>query len=134
MVAVTWVHSGTGVKLPVAKLASALDGPLLVVDGVHALGVEPEPVGFCDVFVAGTHKWLGGPRGTGVIWARDWDVLSPVIPSFANAPYGAWMNGRAPHGSRRVVLHAGRLPLLRAPLGVGRSVCLAGRARSRGGG
>src|SRR5262249_4740465 len=45
-IAVTWVHSSTGVKLPVAKLTAALgpNRPLLVVDGVHALGVEPDPV------------------------------------------------------------------------------------------
>ena len=54
---------------------------------MHALGVEPEPVGLAATcFVAGTHKWLGGPRGTGVIWARGWDALAPVIPSFASAP------------------------------------------------
>jgi selenocysteine lyase/cysteine desulfurase len=72
VVAVTWVHSSTGVKLPIAALRKALGrgDPLLVVDGVHALGVEPDPVdiSLCDVLVAGTHKWLGGPRGTGLIW------------------------------------------------------------------
>jgi selenocysteine lyase/cysteine desulfurase len=97
VVAVTWVHSGTGVKLPVAKLRAALgrNGPLLVVDGVHALGVEPDPIdiNLCDVLVAGTHKWLGGPRGTGLIWSiKAWDRMRPVIPSFAIQAYGAWMN------------------------------------------
>jgi len=87
-IAVTWVHSGTGVKLPVAKLNAALGRtrPLLVVDGVHALGVEPDPVdvALCDVLVAGTHKWLGGPRGTGLIWSRKgWERLEPVIPTFS---------------------------------------------------
>jgi selenocysteine lyase/cysteine desulfurase len=97
VVAVTWVHSGTGVKLPVAKLAAALgrNRPLLVVDGVHALGVEPDPIdiNLCDVLVAGTHKWLGGPRGTGLIWSiKGWDRMRPVIPSFAIQAYGAWLN------------------------------------------
>jgi selenocysteine lyase/cysteine desulfurase len=97
VVAVTWVHSGTGVKLPLAKLRAALgrNGPLLVVDGVHALGVEPDPIdiNLCDILVAGTHKWLGGPRGTGLIWSiKAWDRMRPVIPSFALPAYGAWMN------------------------------------------
>jgi selenocysteine lyase/cysteine desulfurase len=98
VVAVTWVHSGTGVKLPVLKLATALghNRPLLVVDGVHALGVEPDPidVSLCDVLVAGTHKWLGGPRGTGLIWSiKAWDQMAPVIPSFSRDAYGAWLAG-----------------------------------------
>jgi selenocysteine lyase/cysteine desulfurase len=99
VVAVTWVHSVSGVKLPIRRLREALPrGPVLVVDGVHALGVEPDPIDiqFCDVFVAGTHKWLGGPRGTGLIWSiKAWDKMAPVIPSFAFEPYIAWMEGRA---------------------------------------
>jgi selenocysteine lyase/cysteine desulfurase len=98
VLAVTWVHSVSGVKLPIRKLAAALgpNRPLLVVDGVHALGVEPDPIdaSFCDVLVAGTHKWLGGPRGTGLIWSiKGWDRMNPVIPSFALEPYIAWMEG-----------------------------------------
>ena len=34
------------------------------------------------LFVAGTHKWLGGPRGTGLVWTRDWRRIAPTIPSF----------------------------------------------------
>ena len=85
-------------KLPIRKLAETLGNnrPLLVVDGVHALGVEPDQIEieFCDVFVAGTHKWLGGPRGTGLIWSiKGWDRMNPVIPSFGFEPYIAWMEG-----------------------------------------
>ncbi len=98
VLALTWVHSVSGVKLPIRKLADALGNtrPLLVVDGVHALGVEPDTIEieFCDVFVAGTHKWLGGPRGTGLIWSiKGWDRMNPVIPSFGFEPYIAWMEG-----------------------------------------
>lgn len=79
VVAVTWVHSGTGVKLPLHELGDV--EPLVVVDGVHALGVtEPRLAG--DVLIAGTHKWLGGPRGTGLIWTRAWEEIRPTIPSF----------------------------------------------------
>jgi selenocysteine lyase/cysteine desulfurase len=97
VVALTWVHSGTGVKLPLRKLRAALGNQItLVVDAVHALGVEPDPVDIhlCDVLVAGTHKWLGGPRGTGIVWSiKAWDRMRPVIPSFSGEPYGAWMEG-----------------------------------------
>src|SRR6185312_6697879 len=41
VVAVTWVHSSTGVKLPIRAIADALRGrALLCVDGVHGFGIE----------------------------------------------------------------------------------------------
>lgn len=96
IVAVTWVHSGTGVKLPIRRLADALasanaerapaERALLFVDGVHGLGVDDETVESlgCDGFIAGTHKWIFGPRGTGLAWAnpRGWAATSPTIVTF----------------------------------------------------
>ena len=34
----------------------------------------------CDIFVAGTHKWIFGPRGTGLAWARKtvWHMEYPL--------------------------------------------------------
>jgi selenocysteine lyase/cysteine desulfurase len=96
VLALTWVHSSTGVKLPLAEIAAELgETTLMVVDGVHALGVEdaaPE----CDVFVAGCHKWLGAPRGTGLVTATVWDRLHPTIPTFDGISYGAWLERRPP--------------------------------------
>jgi selenocysteine lyase/cysteine desulfurase len=108
VIGLTWVHSGTGVKLPIRAIADRLaeinerrPAParaLLAVDGVHGFGVEATPVSGlgCDLFAAGCHKWLYGPRGTGIVWARPpgWATLAPVIPSFAREPYEAWMRGR----------------------------------------
>ena len=97
VVAITYVHSSTGVKLPVRRIADALarvnaerpprERALLCVDGVHGLGVEEvtmEGLG-ADFFVAGCHKWLFGPRGTGIVWGRPaaWERLTPTIPSFS---------------------------------------------------
>ena len=105
--AVTWVHSSTGVKLPLDEIAAVVhaanrDRPereraLLCVDGVHAFGVEetsPVELG-CDLFATGCHKWLFGPRGTGLLWGRSaaWRRLEPTIPSFDGRAYTAWMNG-----------------------------------------
>jgi selenocysteine lyase/cysteine desulfurase len=115
VVAVTWVHSSTGVKLPVAQIAAALaefnarrdgrDRVLLCVDGVHGLGVEDETVATvgCDFLVSGTHKWLFGPRGTGIVWGRReaWDAVSPTIPPFAGEHFGAWVAGVAPAATDR---------------------------------
>jgi selenocysteine lyase/cysteine desulfurase len=104
VVAVTWVHSSTGVKLPLRQIAAALPEPvLLCVDGVHGFGAEAATVRElgCDAFVSGCHKWLYGPRGTGVLWAnaRVRELLRPTIPSFDDgASYGAWLAGAAPTG------------------------------------
>ncbi|HEY0713494.1 MAG TPA: aminotransferase class V-fold PLP-dependent enzyme [Polyangia bacterium] len=111
-VAVTWVHSSTGVKLPIKRIAAEIatlnrkrseaDRVLLCVDGVHAFGVEaesPAELG-CDFFAAGCHKWLFGPRGTGVLWGRAeaWKANVSLIAAFEKDPYVAWMKGQIPGG------------------------------------
>ena len=97
VVAITWVHSSSGVKLPVARIAAELarldadrapaERVLLCVDGVHGLGVEDATVADlgCDFLAAGCHKWLFGPRGTGVLYGRRdaWSRVSPTIPTFS---------------------------------------------------
>lgn len=109
ILAVTWVHSSTGVKLPLGAMAEALrdvnasrdleDRVLFCVDGVHGLGVEDVTVADlgCDFFMAGTHKWLFGPRGTGLIWGRAeaWEALDPIIPSFGPS-VGVWIGALPP--------------------------------------
>lgn len=111
VMALTWVHSSTGMKMPIGAISRALapinaarqphQKVLLIVDGVHGFGVENETMASlgCDVLVAGCHKWLFGPRGTGVVFARPgvWSRLTPVIPTFlAPNAYGAWLGGYDP--------------------------------------
>ena len=103
VVALTWVHSSTGVRLPVRTIAQALpDRVLVCVDGVHGFGSNAASVRdlACDAFVSGCHKWLYGPRGTGVLWAneRARELMRPTIPSFDGSSYGAWVAGGAPNG------------------------------------
>jgi selenocysteine lyase/cysteine desulfurase len=91
VLALTWVHSSTGVRLPVRDIVDAVRGRtgdrvLICVDGVHGLGAvdaAPSDLG-ADFLIAGTHKWLFGPRGTGVIHASPagWAAYTPVIPTF----------------------------------------------------
>jgi selenocysteine lyase/cysteine desulfurase len=53
-----------------------------------------------DFFAAGTHKWIFGPRGTGILWGKEssWAALRPTIPTFdGQEPYEAWMAGSAPN-------------------------------------
>lgn len=86
VVALTWVHSSTGVRVPVQEIAAELpDDVLLCVDGVHgfaAVDADLSDLG-CDFLSSGTHKWLFGPRGTGILWAADWAPLTEIIPTFS---------------------------------------------------
>jgi selenocysteine lyase/cysteine desulfurase len=93
------VHSSTGLKTPVAKIARAIadvnqhrdedSRVLLLVDGVHGFGIEREtfPELGCDFFITSGHKWLYGPRGTGFVAATRaaWQTVSPIIPSYTDA-------------------------------------------------
>jgi len=116
VVGVTWVHSSSGLKLPIKRIADGIaqvnatrsesDRVLLVVDGVHGLGVEhPNLTALgCDVFAAGTHKWIFGPRGTGFVWARPqvWASMRPMIPTFSSFDvFEAWGKGELPKGPAR---------------------------------
>jgi selenocysteine lyase/cysteine desulfurase len=101
VVALTWVHSGTGVRLPVAAMADLVRSrtrALVCLDAVHGFGVRRERPGDLkvDFFVSGGHKWLFGPRGTGVLWGSKagWDRYTPVVPSFSRAAIGSWITGR----------------------------------------
>ena len=129
VVAITWVHSSTGVKLPVRAIADALatvnagrgpaDRALLCVDGVHGFGVEdaapdssaatswsPAATSGCSARAAPASCGAGRRRGP---------RYTPVIPTFSRR------HGRiAP--PRRPPAHPRRLPQLRAPVGAGRGV------------
>ena len=108
-VGVTWVHSCTGVKLPIPPIAEAVaranrgranaDRCLLIVDGTHGFAnqdVDVAKMG-ADFFATSTHKWLFGPRGTGFLWGRAdmWPEMRPTVPTFdpeAPETWAAWMN------------------------------------------
>jgi selenocysteine lyase/cysteine desulfurase len=111
VVAVTWVHSSTGVRIPVRAIADMLaeankdrdehDRALLCVDGVHGFGAMADSMADlgCDFLSSGTHKWLFGPRGTGIVWGRAWDAVAPIVPSFSQAAFDAWTLGESPRAS-----------------------------------
>ncbi|WP_181438629.1 aminotransferase class V-fold PLP-dependent enzyme [Paenibacillus sambharensis] len=96
VVGLSWVHSNTGLKLPIRHIGEEIEKlnqsrdeqakVIFIVDGVHGFGIETETFAElkCDFLVAGTHKWLYGPRGTGIIAGRDqaWQLIDPVIPTF----------------------------------------------------
>jgi selenocysteine lyase/cysteine desulfurase len=107
-VAVTWVLSSSGVKLPIDRIAEVVaranrgrtpaDRCLLIVDGVHGFANQDVDVARlgADFVASGTHKWLFAPRGTGFLWGRSdaWPELRPTIPNFdpdgIDATFAAW--------------------------------------------
>jgi isopenicillin-N epimerase len=112
LVALTWVHSSSGRRLPIERIAARIAHinsrrpvtrqVLLSVDATHALGVFDFDVSTlgCDFLVAACHKWLYGPRGTGFIWGKRTrlDEIAEVIPSFAPGPLGVF-TGQVKDGS-----------------------------------
>lgn len=105
ILAVTYVHSTSGVKLPIREIAEVVDRAngrrgeadrvLFCVDGVHGFGIEDvtmEELG-CDFFVAGTHKWIFGPNGTGLVWGKPdvWKFTHPTMGSADLSLRKAWM-------------------------------------------
>lgn len=108
-VGITWVHSSSGLRMPVRRIADAIGqvnrsrGPdnrvLLVVDGVHGIGVEnPDLTTLgADLFAAGLHKWIFAPRGTGFVWAKPeiWAGMRPLMASFQwLEEFEAWADER----------------------------------------
>ncbi len=103
IVAITFVHSCTGVKTPIKQIAEMIKKTnqnrksriYFCVDGVHGFGIEDVtmPGLGCDFLSAGAHKWIFGPRGTGVLYAKKdaWDMIAPIIPSFENNIYKEWL-------------------------------------------
>jgi len=106
---ITWVHSSCGLKMPLRAIAAAVaevnehrdpaKRVVLLVDGVHGIGADDPAVvaAGVDVFVAGLHKWMLAPRGTGFVWARPeiWERMLPTIVSFSsNEMYYSWLDGK----------------------------------------
>jgi isopenicillin-N epimerase len=119
VVGITWVHSSIGLRMPVRRIADAIAGLnagrdpenriLLVVDGVHGIGVEDPRITElgADVFAAGLHKWIFGPRGTGFIWAKPevWATMRPLMASFTYMEeFNAWAEERATRPPNRAAL------------------------------
>jgi isopenicillin-N epimerase len=103
LLAATWVHSSTGVMLPIRAMSEVVaranrgraseDRLLFFVDGVHGFGADATRLSDlgCDLFSAGTHKWMFAPRGTGLLYGRRevQEMVTPTIPPSPGATAGA---------------------------------------------
>lgn len=74
LVAMSHVTCETGTRLPVRAIAhwAAERGIRTLFDGAQAVGafaVDVNALG-CDFYTSNGHKWLGGPKGSGLFWAK----------------------------------------------------------------
>ncbi len=75
MVAISWVQYASGHRIDLERLAAGCRARdvLLVVDaiqGVGALALDAEGLGL-DAVALGSHKWLLGPEGVGLLFVSD---------------------------------------------------------------
>ena len=83
------ITSGYGTKLPAKALCRlAKDkGVFTIVDGAQVMGQLPLDLQDldCDAYVASPHKWLLGPKGTGVLYIRRsrQDAIWTTLASYA---------------------------------------------------
>lgn len=98
LLSLAWVYSSDGLKIPVRNIAEVVkvenacrhdprDRLLFSIDGVHGFGVEDstfDALG-CDLFIAGCHKWVFGPRGTAIICGKPeaWEQVVPIVATFS---------------------------------------------------
>ena len=85
----------TGMRMPIEDIAKITreKGILFVVDGAQAPGmiaVDVKKLG-ADVYATSGHKWLMGPKETGIVYIRKavQERINPVFLASSNASYSA---------------------------------------------
>jgi selenocysteine lyase/cysteine desulfurase len=84
VISVSHVISATGHRMPIKEIAALARsrGVLCVVDGAQAVGQIPVDVKAlgCHAYAATGHKWLMGPKGTGILYLSPdaSDTIAPV--------------------------------------------------------
>ena len=84
LISVSHVFSSTGLRMPIAEISSLArtNGALCIVDGAQAAGaieVNVKKLG-CHAYATSGHKWLMGPKGTGLLYlSKDaQDIIRPM--------------------------------------------------------
>jgi selenocysteine lyase/cysteine desulfurase len=88
LIAFSQVTCETGTRLPVQEMCAWAKqaGILSLVDGAQSLGafaVNVCEMG-CDYFTSNGHKWLSGPKGTGIFYAHP-ERLPELCPAHVGA-------------------------------------------------
>lgn len=101
VISVSHVITSTGLRMPVAALSALARerGLLCVVDGAQAAGgiaVDVKALG-CHAYATSGHKWLMGPKGTGLLYvSRDADDRIQPVSWELDRDYGGGSMGVGP--------------------------------------
>jgi selenocysteine lyase/cysteine desulfurase len=83
VISVSHVLFSTGLRMPVTEICALARsrGLLSVIDGAQAVGAIPVDVGAigCHAYAASGHKWLMGPKGTGLLYVSP-DATGRIEP------------------------------------------------------
>ncbi len=84
VISISHIFSSTGLRVPVEKISALArsKGILCIVDGAQAAGavkVNVKELG-CHAYATSGHKWLMGPKGTGLLYiSKDaQDIIRPM--------------------------------------------------------
>lgn len=84
LISVSHILSSTGLRMPIAEISALAraNGTLCIVDGAQAAGairVNVKELG-CHAYATSGHKWLMGPKGTGLLYLSKeaQDIIRPM--------------------------------------------------------
>jgi selenocysteine lyase/cysteine desulfurase len=96
VVSVSHIFSSTGLRTPIAEISALArsKGILCVVDGAQAAGaikVNVKELG-CHAYATSGHKWLMGPKGTGLLYLSK-DAQTAIRPMQFEESYNTYNDG-----------------------------------------
>ncbi|MCW3117436.1 MAG: hypothetical protein JWM28_1518 [Chitinophagaceae bacterium] len=95
LISISHIFSSTGLRMPIAEISSLArsKGILCIVDGAQAVGavkVNLKESG-CHAYATSGHKWLMGPKGTGLLYLSK-DVQDIIRPMQFEESYNTYNN------------------------------------------
>jgi selenocysteine lyase/cysteine desulfurase len=96
VISVSHVFSSTGRRMPIAEISvlARSQGILCIVDGAQAAGaikVNVKELG-CHAYATSGHKWLMGPKGTGLLYLSK-DAQEVIRPMQFEESYNTYTGG-----------------------------------------
>ncbi len=96
LISVSHIFSSTGLRMPVAEISSLARSKdiLCIVDGAQAAGaikVNVKELG-CHAYATSGHKWLMGPKGTGLLYLSK-EVQDIIRPMQFEESYNTYNDG-----------------------------------------
>jgi selenocysteine lyase/cysteine desulfurase len=96
LITVSHIFSSTGLRMPVAEISALArsKGVLCIVDGAQAAGairVNVRELG-CHAYATSGHKWLMGPKGTGLLYIAK-EAQSIIRPMQFEESYNTYNDG-----------------------------------------